>query len=376
MPDAKRLLFCATDKEIFDAYMSAPQHFNENTLLSTGAERNIFYSSKDDREQLADVLSIQIFSFEDLRKIESYFEKAGRADRRTAISLNVSLSPEELKEVAREIIEKAPDGESIVGTPIGKIGYAIDVAYSELDFGATRFRQRREREANISVEVEEGRTVLRLPATVKARGIADEFVSIVAKNKKKDVPKDEIELSSFSDPDMRNRFFTSLISNLPDSKLENVLRVRVEKLETQQNSDLDDEEENQDAKAEMLSLVRAVALNGESLLTSPEYQSLRKRGFFITSITWHVRKNPPAGPLVEYEAGFDEPQTCTHFRYAVRQWKTKYDTGVDRKSFAPITELSKDEFGKELEDTAVSSLRELREELQKKASATPSGGEA
>jgi hypothetical protein len=60
----------------------------------------------------------------------------------------------------------------------------------------------------------------------------------------------------------------------------------------------------------------------------------------------------------------------------VRQWKTKYDTGVDRKSFAPIPELSKDEFGKELEDTAVSSLRELREELQKKASATPSGGEA
>src|ERR1017187_9864800 len=177
MTSLKRLLFCATDKEIFDAYFSSPQHFNEATLLDTGAERGIFYSVHEDRETLADALSSQIFSYADLRKIESHFEKAGRADRRTAVSLDVSIDQAELKNATQEIIAKALGDETITANAVGQDGYAINVAYTELDFGATRFRQRREREANISVSNESGKTILRLPATVKARGIADELVN-------------------------------------------------------------------------------------------------------------------------------------------------------------------------------------------------------
>jgi len=203
----------------------------------------------------------------------------------------------------------------------------------------------------------------KLPATVKARSVANEFVDIVEKNKESTISREEIDLSSFTDPDMRTRFFTTHISTLPDSQLDNVLRVRVEKLEKPVGSALEDDEEKEEAKEEMLSLVKAVALNGESLLASPEYQSLRKRGFFITSITWRVRKQPPSDPIVEYEAGFDEPQLSKEFRYAVRQWKTKYDTGEDPKLFTPIPALSKDEFGKELEETAVNVLRQLKAEI-------------
>jgi hypothetical protein len=275
-----------------------------------------------------------------------------------------------LKKAAQEIISKSLEDETITASPSGQHGYEISVAYSELDFGATRFRQRREREANISITNEGGKTVLRFPATVKARGVVDEFVNAVERNKKAEIPREEIDLSSFSDPEIRTRFFTLLISTLPDSQPNNVLRVRVEKLEKQLGVLLEDDGEKEQAKEEMLSLVRAVALNGESLLASQEYQSLRKRGFFITDITWRVRKKPPSGPIVEYEAGFDEPQLCKLFRYAVRQWKTKYDTGEDRKLFTPIPALSKDEFGRELEETAAQILRKLKEETAKGAPLT------
>ena len=248
MTSLKRLLFCATDKEIFDAYFSSPQHFNEATLLDTGAERGIFYSVHEDRETLADALSSQIFSYADLRKIESHFEKAGRADRRTAVSLDVSIDQAELKNATQEIIAKALGDETITANAVGQDGYAINVAYTELDFGATRFRQRREREANISVSNESGKTILRLPATVKARGIADELVNIVEKNRKDKIPREDIDLSSFSDHDMRTRFFTMLISTLPDSQPNNVLRVRVERLDQASGAALEDEDEKRKQK--------------------------------------------------------------------------------------------------------------------------------
>ena len=208
----------------------------------------------------------------------------------------------------------------ITANPVASDGFAINVAYSELDHGATRFRQLREREANISVTSEGGNTTLRLPATIKARAVADQFINLVEKTKKTSISREEIDLSSFIDPDTRTKFFTMLITTLPDSKLDNVLKVRVEKFEKQPTTFKDDEE-NEEAKEEMLSLVKAVALNGESLLASPEYQSLRRRGFFITSISWRVRKQPPAGPIVEYEAGFDEPQLCKAFRYPLATGK-------------------------------------------------------
>jgi hypothetical protein len=318
----------------------------------------------DDRESLADALSAQIFSYADLRNIEAYFERAGRADRRTAITLDIELSQDELKAFAQEVVGAAAEDESITANPVSDDGFAINVAYSELDHGATRFRQRREREANINITSEAGNTTLRLPATIKARAVADQFINFVEKTKKASIPREEIDLSSFADPDLRTKFFTTLITTLPDSKLNNVLRVRVEKLE-KQTAAFKDDEENEDAKEEMLSLVKAVALNGESLLVSPEYQSLRKRGFFITSISWRVRKQPPSGPIVEYEAGFDEPQLCKAFRYAIGHWKTKYDTGEDRKLFTPIPSIQKDEYGKELEEIALNVLRELKKEVAK-----------
>ena len=373
MDSSKRLLFCATDKEIFDAYMSSPQHFNESYLLAVGIERGIIYSDKDSRESLADALSSQILSFADLRKIESHFEKAGRADRRTTVSLDIALTPAEMAQFAQEVVAKAVEGETVVASPRGKDGYSINVAYSELDFGATRFRQRRDREADISVTSEAGKTVLRLPASLKARGIVDQFVSEVEKGKLAQIPREDIDLSQIMSSDLRTKFFTSLITNLPDSKLDNVLRVKVERLEKRPDSELEEDDDSKEIKEEqMLSVVRAVALNGESLLSAPEYQNLRKSNFFITSITWRVRKKPPSGPVVEYEAEFAEPQTCRQFQYAVRQWRLKYDTGEDRKSFSPIPYMSKDEFGRELEETAVSVLRMLRQEVaDKKAKPAP-----
>jgi hypothetical protein len=43
------LQYCATDKEIHDALMSAKQKIGEKVLLELAKDRGIFYSAKDTR---------------------------------------------------------------------------------------------------------------------------------------------------------------------------------------------------------------------------------------------------------------------------------------------------------------------------------------
>jgi hypothetical protein len=53
-----RPLYCATDKELFDALASSPQHFSEPTLLELAKKRGIFYSPLADRMQLCSDISL------------------------------------------------------------------------------------------------------------------------------------------------------------------------------------------------------------------------------------------------------------------------------------------------------------------------------
>lgn len=68
----------------------------------------------------------------------------------------------------------------------------------------------------------------------------------------------------------------------------------------------------------MLTVVESVALKGQGLHTSAEYQEFRRRGFYISSIIWRAEQDHPPHHLVEFEAGFDDPKACKVFRYKVR----------------------------------------------------------
>src|SRR5262249_41792220 len=75
----------------------------------------------------------------------------------------------------------------------------------------------------------------------------------------------------------------------------------------------------QKAKASqtMLAIVEHIALRGQSLLSSTEYQDLKKKGFYITSISWVALHKHSPSELVEFEASFTEGREGKGFRYAV-----------------------------------------------------------
>src|ERR1035441_1157236 len=93
-----RLLYCATDKELFDVLMSSKQHFGERTLLNLARNRGILYSFSDDRIDLADKLSLMIFGHHEILAIQEEFERAGRGEKTTSFRINTELTPTEIKQ--------------------------------------------------------------------------------------------------------------------------------------------------------------------------------------------------------------------------------------------------------------------------------------
>lgn len=364
----KNLLYCATDKEIYDVLMSAKQRINVAVVLELAKDRGIFYSPKDSRETLVESLSLLPHDYHDLNIILDHREHAGRAEKLTSVTLNAALTIEEIKEVAKEYTAESPPDEIVSSHAKSTDQYIVNVKYSDIDYSKTRLVQRTPKEAGIEFHIGEDKTVIRMPSNAKAKEIVAKLKCKLDGKKKTDIPTYLIEIGEFNAA-ARTEFFTSLISKLKGFKLDNVTSVKVEpilKEAGEDEFDLDDDQNKEQAKQEALALVKNVALRGETLLASEEYQSLLKKGFFITSIIWRAKQTTIPHPIVEFEAAFEEPEAGKGFKYSVRG-ALNFVEGEYTKTVRPIEAEDRQKFLALIEHTASATLAEIRS----KANAQP-----
>lgn len=368
------LKYCATDNEIYDVLMSARQRINENSLHEMALQRGIFFSPHEMRDTLASQISLLPHDHYSVTDLLGQSENPNRAEKVTSIKLDKKFPLDELKDVVREYQEQTT-GEKVIPQAYGPENYVVKVQYSELDHGKTRLLQRRNREADIRIITEGDATIIRMPANERARAIVNNLKDKLDAKAKDEIPVTLIEISDLSSDD-RTRFFTSLISELEGHKLSNVTNVKVQSgsKPPADEPEADAEEEDDDtvqATDEMLSVVESVAIKGESLLSSPEYQDLKKKGFYITAVTWVGTQKTTPNNRVVFEAGFEEPEEGKGFRYNVlgvhRLVKGDY-TSTRR----PLTADHKQEIFPIIEHTA----RKVLEELRKKAASSIDAQEA
>jgi hypothetical protein len=128
------------------------------------------------------------------------------------------------------------------------------------------------------------------------------------------------------------------------------------------NGDEGETEEAEDealAAEQMLAVLENVALHGKALLGSSEYQLLKKKGFYITSITWKSKQTDSSFNIVEFDAGFEEPKEGKSFRYNVRGIYRNKD-GAFTKTLIPLSTAHKDQIFPIVEQTALKALAALR----------------
>jgi len=363
------LQYCATDKEIFDALMSAKQKISEKVLLELAKDRGIFFSAKDSREELIDAISLLPHDFHDLNTLLEQREHSGRQEKLTSVIFPEALTMEEIKEVLKEYTAEAPADERVTHHGRGIDQVVANIKYSEIDYGKTRLVQRTPKEAAIEFHIENDKTIVRMPANDRIKGVFGKLKDKFDANRKQEIQAIRIEIGEFDSPALRTEFFTSLISNLKGFSLRNVTSVKVERLKQVPDEgelDLEDDQDTEEAKQEALALVKKVALKGETLLASEEYQSLSKKGFFITSIIWRSVLAKPSYPMIEFEAAFEEPLLGKGFKYFVRGAYNIVDKQYT-KTIRPVDVESKEKYLSTIEETAANTIKVLRKKAQAEA---------
>ncbi|MET3456552.1 hypothetical protein [Pseudomonas kilonensis] len=360
------LQYCATDKEIYDALMSAKQKINEKVLLELAKDRGIFYSTKDNRDDLVHAISLLPHDYHDLNTLLEQREHAGRQEKLTSVTLPTALTVEEVREVLREYIEESSEDERITQQIKDGTQVIANIKYSDIDYGKTRLVQRTPKEAAIEFHIAVDKTVIRMPANDRVKSIFLKIKDKLDIKAKLEIPTIRIELGEFQSSALRTEFFTSLISNLTGFTLRNVTSVKVERLPQEPDEDeldFDDDQEAEEAKQEALALVKNVALKGETLLASEEYQSLTRKGFFITSIIWRSVLNKAPHSMVEFEAAFEDPLQGTGFKYFVRG-AYRYVELQYTKTIRPVSTEDKEKYLGIIEETSAKVISELRTQAQ------------
>lgn len=311
------LNLCATDKEIYDILMSSKLKLSENTLRNIIKDRGIFYSKYNDREVLSDLISILPHDSHDLNSLMDKAESNQRMEKNTSISLSpVPIS--DIKDIASNYRDSISDENVIIQQTKDELTMKIE--YSEIDYSRTRLIQRKIKEAEIKFIKHDNKIVVRMPPTEKARSVFDIIKKELTEKHNIPIIYEDINLENITNTDLRTKFFTHLISRLKQFNLVSVTSLKVESNKYQEEQDLDfeDDPEIEEAKSKMLVLVRNVALKGENLLISPEYQQLKTKGFYITSITWKSKQENAPYSIFEFEAGFEDPISCKNLKYIVR----------------------------------------------------------
>ena len=362
-----RLLYCATDKEIFDALASSPLHFSGFTLLGLAKKRGIFYSPLADRMQLCSDISLLGFGFNDVAQIQAEFEKSAKSEKKTFKNLKTVLTLEEFRVIADQYQSNAEaEGDIVSSHNVGSTQFAVNVEYEEVDFSRTRLRQRQHRKASIEFKVRDGETIISYPANEKVRHIVESLIERAKEEKKEQIAVDEVDLSWISSFDLRTKFFQDLIRKVPGFTLEDVTHVQVDFGDpVPDDVDLleDAENEKKAAEEEIVGVVKDIALHGKSLHLSEEYKRLKEKGFFLTSIQWSGRRNASPHELVQFDAGFDDPVAGVGYRYGVRTWRVPLESGQYAKSWTTVPAEEKVRLSGLLQQASMAVYQEIKKEF-------------
>lgn len=352
----------ANDNDIYDLLISGKQRMTASVLRELLRDRGIFCSSKDDREDLCDYISTMPHGFHDIEAIVDKREPAGRREKTTSVQFDAEIAIEDIRGAVESYMKDIGPNEVVKHRIAKNGGYTMNVEYDEFNHNRAKLLQRERNEAKIDFLHENGRTVVRFPASDKAKRVIDAIKTCVEQRRKEPLNQQKVELAGLTTPELRSKFFTSLISKLPGFKLRNVMNLKVSSLRRDEADDekldIDIETEESEASMEMFAVVHSMALSGQNLVQSKEYKELSQRGFYITHISWKSEQiqNPPN--IIRFEAGFENKQSCVGFRYGV-QGEFKYHKGVHRKTMTPVEAVDRARYFSLIEQTALELKNEL-----------------
>ena len=318
-------IYYATDKDRFDLMMSEKRKLGPEALRSFALSKGIFLSGEDDKEYLASFLSMMPHDYFDLQHLLHLAETASRAEKITSEKLVGKVTAQDIETAIRtyaDLQRQTGTMDNLVVCPKADGRMALEVKYTELDLSKSTLSQRQEKFAAVEAIKEGDEVTLRMPDSEKGREIARGIRDILMASKT--LERRTIDLAALKTADERTLFFTQLITKLDGLRFTGVSNVSVVHFGSEQKPTDEDGEgdesnlEETGAEAEMMCIVRKAALDGENVLSSPEYQNLKSRGFYLAKVVWRCELKSSQPDIIEFEAGFGASKEGSTFRYNVK----------------------------------------------------------
>ncbi len=309
----------ATDREVRDLLMCSKQKLSKPVLAEIALARGIIYSPKTTREELVELISMLPFDHSEIIDLIQRREHPRRADKTTSIVLQGDIAIEDIRAVITDYTGEVYGQEKVTTQRISNT-VEVHVKFDEIDYAKNRLIRRQSHDIKIEFIKQEDHTIVRLPAIEKGQLVVENLIGKIESRRKGTISTLTIDLSQVRVADKRTLFFTNLISDLPEFRLRNVTSIRIAKFpieNIEEDFDLEDPEFESETGS-LLAIVQNVVFSGENLTTSPEYQELLHRGFYITGIRWQSQQETAPFHLLQFEAQFEDTENCKDFKYDVR----------------------------------------------------------
>lgn len=385
-------LYFASDKAIYDALTQ--RSLTSAELRKVFLSRGIVISNESDKKFLANRFSALFHDYYDYRNLSLLVGGRDSREKTTNVVVTTAVTKDQLTDALTSVKEWLVDNQheqaeiAIHGDQL-----KLTVKYQKLDLSQAEFRQVVEKTAEVILEKQGNGWKITGPMNDKFKDITDQLYSQIEIVTDKDVATRAISLEAISDAGIRTNFLRSLIRNLKDMEVVDVVDVSTFNPKDRDDDDLDlsdealviedavefdsnDEDEEGDGGDPEAELARPqpevrvhkiiridkASLKGKGVLESKQLMELEGHGFYMWKIRWTAREKLLGSEIVQFEAQFGNQAKCCDFSYIVKG-VYNYNNGKYAKNPVRAEPVLEQKLKIRLEEAAQKTLDDIERSL-------------
>lgn len=348
-----------SDREIIDMLESQKQRVSNAKMLAYLRQRGIICSENDSRETLVEYISSLSIDWHLIEDILSLADSSDNQQKVTAQT--IKIKDKAILKKTLEDIEKIYSHKNFAINESKNV-FNIDYSNEIIEKNNTRLIQRKSKDEKINIKIENDEITIINTVGDGTEPVMLRLIHELEKNSKEKIQTKSINFSNIYNNSTINKFFLELIKFNSSYILDDVIRIKFNKLNSNETKDFDledlvieddldhtssdgddldhtssDEGEvttTSDDDKRKLGDIKSALLSGSSLLTSDFFNKFTEQGYFISLIRWKVRENKLEPRTYEFTASFDQPDLRKSFIFEANKYY-KYDkkTGEAQKTY-------------------------------------------
>lgn len=386
-------LYFASDKAIYDALTQ--RSLTSAELRKVFLSRGIVISNESDKKFLASRFSALFHDYYDYRNLSLLVGGRDSREKTTNVVVTTAVTKDQLTDALTSVKEWLVDDQhEQAEVAIHGDQLKLTVKYQQLDLSQAEFRQVIEKTAEVILEKQGSGWKITGPMNDKFKDITNQLYSQIEIATDQDVATRTISLEAIPDAGIRTNFLRSLIRNLKDMEVVDVVDVSTFNPKDRDDDDLDlsddalviedsievedesDSEEGGEGDPESVlarpqpetrvhKIIRIdkASLKGKGVLESKQLLELEGHGFYLWKIRWKAREKLFGSEVVLFEAQFGNQAKYCDFSYIVKG-VYNYNNGKYAKNLVRAEPVFEQKLKVRLEEAAQKTLDDIERSLR------------